>query len=116
MINGGDAKGPLAGLLGHLTVDKDDGKTTPLEFIGGLIGGAINGFSNGSPFFNGGWNNQGGISFPGRPSDISVVLSGLSRFCFASFYSSSSFDPLFFCAAFVCFVAIPPVLPCCVFW
>ena len=95
MINGGNTRGPLAGLLGQLARPSDkekDDKPNPLEFFGGLLGGAISELSNHagniaghlanqSPFFqNGGWN--GGISFPGRPNDLSVVLSGWSgRFC-----------------------------------
>jgi len=76
-INGGNTRGPLAGFLGQLArpSDKEENKPTPLGFIGGIIGGAINEFSTHAgnlaehlagqnPFFNGAWNNQGGISFP----------------------------------------------------
>ena len=98
-INGGNTRGPLAGFLGQLArpSDKEENKPTPLGFIGGIIGGAINELSTHAgnlaehlagqnPFFNGAWNNQGGISFPpGRPSDMTIVLSGWCRFCFLSF-------------------------------
>jgi len=92
-INGGNTRGPLAGFLGQLArpSDKEENKPTPLGFIGGIIGGAINEFSTHAgnlaehlagqnPFFNGAWNNQGGISFPpanqGTDEDTSAEDTG----------------------------------------